>query len=138
MATPKGKEQRRFYRAAVCRFEEARYLLEGGYTTAAVYLAGYAVECSLKALILSNEPTTRHAATLDTFRGQAAHNFERLKDQLAARNVILSANAGRELGRVNWWSTHLRYDPSTMKRKDADEFLQAAERLHLWAKARLN
>ena len=46
MAIPNAVEPRRFYRAAEHRFEEAQFLLDGGgYTTAAVYLAGYAVEC---------------------------------------------------------------------------------------------
>jgi len=38
------------------RFDDALLLLEMGRTTAAVYLAGYSVECMLKALILSAVP----------------------------------------------------------------------------------
>ena len=53
MPSHQPKEVRRFHRAAARRFEEAQFLLtRGNYTTAAVYLAGYAVECMLKALIL--------------------------------------------------------------------------------------
>lgn len=52
MALPTSKEPRLFYRAAIRRFEEAQFLLEkGSYTTASVYLAGYAIECMFKALM---------------------------------------------------------------------------------------
>jgi hypothetical protein len=44
---------RRFDRAAIQRFDDAQFLLSGSRTNAAVYLAGYSVECMMKALILS-------------------------------------------------------------------------------------
>jgi HEPN domain-containing protein len=138
MATPRSKEPRKFYRAAARRLEEAQFLLDkGGYTTAAVYLAGYAVECMLKALILSSEPATRHAATLHTFRGAAAHAFEWLVERLAERHVRLPADIRKELSRVDWWTTTLRYDPGAVKQRDAGAFLAAAGRIVLWAKGRL-
>lgn len=60
---------RRFLRANLRRQDEASFLLnEGNYSTAAVYLGGYAVECALKALILAGEPSARHATTLASFR----------------------------------------------------------------------
>jgi hypothetical protein len=62
MSVPKSNEARRFFRAAGARYSEAFFLLENsGFTTAAVYLAGYAVECMLKALVLSHEPRRKHA-----------------------------------------------------------------------------
>jgi hypothetical protein len=45
MALPKPVEARRYYRAAVQRFDDAQLLLEQSRTTGAVYLAGYTVEC---------------------------------------------------------------------------------------------
>jgi HEPN domain-containing protein len=51
-----AKEPQRFFRAAQQWLAEAQFLLQNDYTTAAVYLAGYAVECMLKALILASEP----------------------------------------------------------------------------------
>jgi hypothetical protein len=51
MALPTAKEAQPFYQSALQRFEDAQYLLDGERTTAAIYLAGYSVECMLKALI---------------------------------------------------------------------------------------
>ena len=52
MPPPRSPDARRFYRAGLLRFDEAKFLLDNSeYTTAAVYLGGYAVECLFKALI---------------------------------------------------------------------------------------
>jgi HEPN domain-containing protein len=135
MATRRFKEVVRFERASAGRFEEAQFLLhEGGFTTAAVYLAGYAVECILKALILSNEPEARHGGTLSTFRGASAHALEWLCERLAERSVRLSPAASRDLAMVAGWTTSLRYDPRRIKRDEAEAILQAAARLIEWAK----
>ena len=48
-----------FWRAASQRLEAANLLLESGIFLDAVYLAGYAVECALKALILERTPAAR-------------------------------------------------------------------------------
>ncbi len=136
MALPRAKEPRRFYRAAACRYEEAQFLLKAGYTTAAVYLAGYAVECMLKALILSTEPAAKHAVTLASFRGSYAHAFDWLRQCLGDRRVHLPASVMRELAGVNWWTTNLRYDPGVLKRPDAELFLRAANDVMVWVKGR--
>ena len=56
MAIPRGPEARLFYRCAIQRHEESVVLLEAGYTTGALYLAGYSVECILKSLVLAGVP----------------------------------------------------------------------------------
>ncbi len=138
MALPKAKEPRRFYRAAEHRFEEAQFLFnQGSYTTAAVYLAGYAVECMLKALILAREPASQHHATLATFRGQLAHNFEWLRQRVAQRSITFPKAVTQALTGVTGWTTHLRYDPGTMRREDAEAFLKAANVVILWVKGRV-
>jgi HEPN domain-containing protein len=135
MAVPRSRDARRFYRAAARRFEEARFLLDkGDFTTAAVYLAGYAVECSLKALILVNEPTANNLTTLDSFKGTKAHSFEWLKEQLVARRVRVDAKTHQALTTVGTWTTHLRYDPQTYSRKEAEVFLKTAEEILVWTK----
>ena len=138
MAAPRGKEPLRFYRASTQRLQEARFLLfRGGYTTAAVYLAGYAVECILKALILSREPASRHTETLATFQGAHAHAFDWLRQRLNERSVALPLSVLRELTRIKNWTTHLRYDPVTIKRREADGFLRAVENVIQWADGRI-
>jgi HEPN domain-containing protein len=71
-----AKEPRRFLRAAEQRLHEAQFLLQNDYTTASVYLAGYAVECMLKVLILASEPQAHHPETITSFRGTHGHDFD--------------------------------------------------------------
>src|SRR5262249_37936875 len=63
-----------YYRAAWHRFDDANLLLEAGRTTGAVYLAGYTVECMLKALVLASAAPRLRAALRKEFHGQRAHN----------------------------------------------------------------
>lgn len=53
MAVRRSKYVAQFLRAAGARLDEAVVLRTQGYSLGAVYLVGYAVECGLKALILS-------------------------------------------------------------------------------------
>ena len=76
VAMPSSMQARRFDRAAKQRFDDALLLLEMERTTAAVYLAGYSVECMLKALILSTVPQAQEAEVLSLFRGARAHDYE--------------------------------------------------------------
>ena len=73
---PRSMQARRCYRAAKQRFDDALLLLEMERTTAAVYWAGYSVECMLKALILSAVPPAQEAELLERFRGARAHDYE--------------------------------------------------------------
>jgi HEPN domain-containing protein len=73
---PSSAHARRFYRAAKQRFDDALLLLEMERTTAAVYLAGYSVECMLKALILSAVPQTHEEELLGMLHGVRAHDYE--------------------------------------------------------------
>jgi hypothetical protein len=52
---------RRFYRVLTQRFNDVLLLLEMDRKTAAVYLAGYSIECMLKALILPAVPQAQEA-----------------------------------------------------------------------------
>jgi HEPN domain-containing protein len=133
-----SKDASRFLRASAHRMEEAEFLLtRGDFTTASVYLAGYAVECMLKALILCNESPSKNARTVsESFRGEKAHSFEWLKEQLAQRRVVVASQIAKDLARLNLWSTTLRYDPVVLKRRDAEAFLRAAKGIILWAKGR--
>lgn len=129
---------RRLVRAAFRRFEAAQFLFDkGSFTTDAVYLAGYAIECMLKALILSNEPARRNSQTLATFRGSHAHVFDWLKEQLADRRVHLPTPIVEVLARTSGWATSLRYEPALLPREDAEVFLKSVDVFLQWAMARL-
>src|SRR5439155_8365250 len=76
MALPRPTEARLYYRAAKQRYDDAELLLEAGRTTGAVYLAGYTVECFLKALVLAGVAPGLRKRLLREFRGSRAHEIE--------------------------------------------------------------
>jgi HEPN domain-containing protein len=138
MAARKSKKQvRRFQRVAEQRLEEAAFLLDHEYTNASVYLAGYAVECSLKALILASEPARLHARTVDSFRGAAAHDYSWLKHQLQIRGVALPRPMELLLTQAAGWSTDLRYAVAKTDRKVGEQFLSAPQAIVAWANGRI-
>jgi len=138
MALPASPDARLFYRSAKQRYQESLYLLEGEFTTAAVYLAGYAVECMLKALILSRVPRKKARATLGLFRGAIAHDFGWLKQQYLQRGgLVFPKEIDSYFKMVSSWSTDLRYKPGFVKASETEAFLQATEGILDWAEEKL-
>jgi len=79
MAIPASIEARLYYRCAFQRHEDAQILLRADHTTGAVYLAGYGIECMLKALVLSAVAPAARTEMLNSFRGARAHDYEWLR-----------------------------------------------------------
>jgi HEPN domain-containing protein len=135
---PSSTSVRHWRNAAHQRFEDAQILFSYDRNTGAVYLAGYGVECILKALIVASVPATRERDVLDTFSGKQGHDLERLRSTYQRESGLA---IGREmvvhLARVSTWSTDLRYKPGLTPRKDAEEFLTAARAVMDWATRRL-
>lgn len=130
-------EVRRFSDVAKQRYDDARFLL-GHRNTAAIYLAGYAVECILKALWLSRVPPRRRSKQVESFRGEKGHDLDWLKVQYMRRGgEPFTPAISKAFGRVNGWRTDLRYNPGTAKAKDAKAFLLAVEEILEWAERRL-
>ncbi len=104
----------------------------------AIYLAGYSVECLLKALILSAVPQAQEAELLGIFRGARAHDDEWLLhlyvDKGGAR---MPPSVVPHFARVNAWSTDMRYAPGTIAAHEAKVFLDAAIAIMTWADGRL-
>lgn len=139
MAMPSSANARLFYRAAKQRFEDAEFLLDVDRTTAAVYLAGYSVECMLKALMLSVVPRAQEAETLALFRGARAHEYDWLMRLYAERGGPgLPPNLVPHFARVNTWSTDMRYSPGTIAFRDAKAFLDSSVEILTWADGRLS
>jgi len=126
-----------FQRAALQRFEDAETLLEQQRKTGAMYLAGYAVECMLKALLLSQTPLTRLIDLVKPFHGRLAYNFDWLKLGLRRSGVNIPSEALRQLVTINTWSTDLRYSSGSKKWQEAHAFLKAAESIVLWVERTL-
>lgn len=138
MALPHGKLARTFYRCAQERFEDADVLFADERNTGAVYLAGYAVECMLKALLLSRIPADEQEEMAATFRGNRAHDFDWILDQYYEQG---GTRPPREingcLGAMDEWSTELRYDPAQMIDAEAERFLESARKVVRWADGRM-
>jgi HEPN domain-containing protein len=138
MGLPQRREARLFYRAAKQRFGDAELLLEWGRTTGAVYLAGYTVECFLKALVLENVTRIKRKDVLDQFRGARAHNTEWLV-ALYRRHVGLAVprDVNQHLLRIASWSTDLRYATGLLKPREADDFMDSVVAVATWAEGRM-
>lgn len=138
MGLPGPHEARLYYRAAKQRFDDAQLLLLAGRTTGAVYLAGYTVECFLKALVLASVAPKLRAELLAEFRGSRAHNIEWL-GALYRRHVGIAVPRGitRHLTRVASWSTDLRYATGFLKQREADEFIDSVIAVSTWADGRM-
>lgn len=141
MGVPRSKEARLYFRCALQRMEDAQILLRSEQdprTTGAVYLAGYGIECILKALILSVIPTAKVREMIRGFRGNRAHDFGWLRDQYLLNG---GSRFPREMNAnfivVNNWSTDLRYIPRALRDDEAQEFMAAALVIIRWANARL-
>lgn len=134
---PHSNYARLFYRAAIKRYEEATVLLRFQHTTGAIYLAGYAVECMLKALLLESIPPTQADSMLSSFRGAKAHDFTWLRDLYQRRtNRSLTQEMNLHLNLVNDWSTDLRYNPTTIPEHEAKRFMASTQSIIRWANGR--
>ena len=138
MAIPASIEARLYYRCAFQRHEDAQILLRADHTTGAVYLAGYGVECILKALVLSALAPAARTAMLNSFRGARAHDFEWLRTRYLENGGSRFTRATTEaFTLVSDWSTDMRYLPRTLKADEAKGFLAAAESIIHWADGRI-
>jgi len=137
MALPKAPEARRFWQAAKQRLRDAEILLEQVRTTGAVYLAGYAVECVLKALLLNATSKHRRKELEKSFRTAKAHNYDWLIDRYRrAGGPSFPLNISRHLSFTNTWTTSLRYQAASLSNKTAVPFLEATRQILGWVEGR--
>ena len=138
MATPDSPDARLYYRCAFQRYEEAEVLFKAEFTTGAVYLAGYGIECILKALVLMAVPTGSRSDMLKSFRGSKAHEYEWLRSlYLTNRGARFPRDITQHFTLVNDWSTDLRYTPRSVRDDEAEAFLASAVAIIRWADGRL-
>jgi HEPN domain-containing protein len=138
MGKPSSADARLFHRCAIQRFEEAQVLFRAGYTTGAVYLAGYGIECILKALVLTAVPEKDRTTLLRTFRGAKAHEYDWLRILYRKKGgARFPPEINQHFTLVNDWSTDLRYSPKPVRAPEAEGFLKAAEAIIHWAKGRM-
>jgi hypothetical protein len=97
------------------RLEEARSLLRNKHYAGAYYLAGYSIECALKACIAAKTKATDFPPKPDTVRDYYKHDLvalvraAELKDKLDARCKVSSRfKANWEV--VRGWTEQIRYE----------------------------
>jgi hypothetical protein len=133
----KGDLSRKFFRAAAQRSDAVRLLMKEGLHFEAMYLAGYVIECSLKAIILRNSPIQNQArVAAEYFRGRQGHSFEALKELLRKRSIRLPSPLSEELRRTAW-STDLRYEIGRIDAAEAVAFVSLARQVLEWAEEML-
>lgn len=127
-------QPRAFYKIAAQRWADANFLLSAGRTTAAVYLAGYAIECALKALILNASPDKSRVSIVQGFRGKWAHDYDELRAIYVRipNSTRFSQEVAARFSRVNGWGTDLRYQALPIALEDAVSFLEDSEAILAW------
>ena len=124
-----------YRRAATQRLDVAKFLLENSeYYLDAVYLAGYAAECSLKALILKRTPKSKWADVCeDIGSGGLAHNFDYLEGILNLRQGSIPDEFRQSLAVIKCeWTTNLRYVGSVIPYGEAKTIIEHVELLYQW------
>jgi len=131
------QSSREFLKAAKQRLITATFLLDNRYNLDAMYLAGYAVECSLKALILEK---TAHADRSEMLRsissGRQMHDPEILGELLKNLNNPIPLHLVKRFRRFGW-STDLRYQTGRTSSSETRGFLKAAKDTNKWVEGQL-
>src|SRR5438552_2559521 len=115
-----------FQRLAEVRLTDARVLLRRGRYSAAYYLAGYVIECALKACIARS--TKRYDFPRQDAGRLYTHDYAELLRRADLVDELSNEKGIDRQFRTNWelaiaWKEASRYGKST--RQDAEDLLQA-------------
>ncbi len=133
MSGPTQRDARLFFRSAVLRYDEALVLYKAGFNGGPVYLAGYGIECMLKALVLTASPASTRCEVLSGFRGRKAHDFEWLRrEYFERRGATFPADITRRFTFVSNGTTDLRCHPAAGHDSETGDFLSAAKAIIEW------
>ena len=121
------------------RLRDAEVLLERGrgHERGAMYLAGYAVECKLKAIAMEVHGCWTLEVLADAWGVDDlvvyTHGLEALAKRLPLwRNLQRSEVWRLFAGRVNAWRVSWRYKPREPRSAEAAEFLAAVKKVVRW------
>jgi HEPN domain-containing protein len=117
-----------FQEIAEFRLRESKALLDAGFPDGAYYLAGYAVECALKACIAKR--TREHDFPEKDSKEYYIHDLERLLGFAKLKDDFYQALGANPAMNANWiiaknWAETSRYQRKTVA--DATELLNAIE-----------
>lgn len=138
MAKPQDNEALRFYRVAFQRLRDAEaLLLPLSCPAASIYLAGYAVECMLKALLILQTSVGRRKRLLESFRGSRAHDLRWLRREVSGRGVNFPPAVIDHLAYLSTWSVASRYEPGEGDVDDAKDFVARTHTFLAWGDNRI-
>jgi HEPN domain-containing protein len=132
-------------RAGKHRLDHARALLNAVRWRGAMYLAGYAVECLLKTKLMRKfdcrhlrelEEELQRRGVISTHATIFTHQLEvllRLTDGLD--RLRQNEPLWRLFNIVNRWVPAWRYAADLSRREDAEDFLEAVEKITHWIEA---
>lgn len=125
---------RDFLKAAAQRLTTAETLLRQKLTLDAQYVGGYAVECSLKALIVHKTPDPEKADALKRITtGAAMHRSDVLLGELRDLGVSLPIEIAKRMRRFDW-TTGLRYESGHRDTGETKGLLKTATAVYNWVK----
>jgi hypothetical protein len=125
--TPGILTSRDFQKAAAQRFTTAESLLDGDLTLDALYLAGYSVECILKAMIMHfTPPADREEAFGRLKSGAKMHYPEHLKEELKMLGHPMPIDLVKRFRRFEW-STSLRYESGRRPRGGGSRIFECCQ-----------
>ena len=131
------ESSRDFQKAARQRLTTAQFLLINGYNLDAMYLAGYVVECSLKALILFVTVEEERAEILARItKGHRMHLPEVLANQLSDLGHPLPMEFIKKFRRFPW-TTSLRYASGRVDSGETRGWLKTAQEVFNWVEGQL-
>ena len=118
-----------FQTLAEMRIKEALALLENQCYEGAYYLAGYAVECALKACIARNTNQYDFPPDRNTVNRIYSHNLEWLMHEAHLERAHETETQTHSQFAVNWyhvtkWSEAARYRPS-IAQQNAEDIVRA-------------
>jgi HEPN domain-containing protein len=133
MSLESNPDARVYYVPARRRLEDAKILLDNNRRDGAGYMAGFAVECLLKALILSNSTPRERPRLLARLKGEFGHDLDTLRTEAARRGIHLGRPGQDAFRRIATWDNNDRYEARIQSREVAEAAYAAAEYLFDWA-----
>ena len=128
---------RDFQKAAAQRLTTAETLLREKRTLDAQYIGGYAVECSLKALIVELTPDPDKPDKLRRITaGASMHRPNVLLGELRNLGVALPLDIAKRMRRFDW-TTDLRYETGRRDTGETIGFLNTAKAIYDWVEGQL-
>ena len=137
-------EQRK---AAKHRFDDARTLFDQNRWRGAMYLGGYSVECLLKTKLMLRhdchnlrelEEALQDAGLLAAGTTIYTHQLELLLRLAQGMDRLRQNQSLWKLFNIaNLWMPAWRYNPDLSNREDAEDFLEAVERVSHWIESNI-